>query len=1077
MKFRGFFLESKSLISIVCIFFSFYINAQRNNPLKEIDSLIALNEFVEAQKIIQEELRNIDNTILGHLVYPTGKIEFLQNPETKFKKALKLFSQIDSVKSSDSVLYQANLGMGLLYIDQGTVSNAQNYLETANALAKKLSDVTRMVESEYHLSELGLKLGDFGELVTHTDNAVNLIRKNKNIYFKLAPRIYNYKGSLMHFSSMPDSANYFFEKAIRAVDITNKNPEQTDYLPGTIYGNWFMVKQSAGMFDDAMDLTLKSINHYNTFLKKTNNHPLTEKVHGNLTISYRNLGSLYYDLGQKEKAKQIALLGYKHAKKHFLKNTIQYFGAALMVGESLLYNTDLDEAEKFLEEARASLNSIPGNNYSYRANLYGVLGDLAYRKGTYSEAVTNFKRTIDAYRKSNEQGFSQNEVYATINLARSHANLENYDKAESIINSALSKTVAIYGTDSYLANEVRIAKVKIVFDKKDYEATIKLSNQILESYESVAFNSTISKEFFSPNQLKLLLYLTKAKYETDSVKSAKSLNGTISFMNKALHSIETRKSLVATDEDVNVLLENSQELFDFGKELYYRLYERTKDKKYLEKLIELHESAIYHRIRTRLNLSKNQFAPESIRQKENEHREALNSFFNLDGETQFDVSKWKNTLALWQKHLSNIKDEYPRYYEMRYETVVTPLSDLQTKIPDNTTLVRYFFLKNNLSAVIITNDTMNIVPLSTDFSLDCINVVSKYQNNIGDVSECLYILYSLLWKPIENNINTKNIVIFPDRELFNLSFELLTSKKINSYRELGDNSLLNKHNITYNYSLLLLDKNRRTVEFEDDFVAYAPAFNESMKKEYQLAINDSINLDKTYLTLLPQPFSTDIAKRFSKRFRGESFLNRNASKTVFSNTANEHKIIHIGTHAESNNKSPELSRLIFAKNVSDSTNINDNYLYAYEIYNQNLNSNLAILTACETGKPTYKPGEGMISLAHAFNYAGSESILTSLWRIDEQSSTQILDYFYSYLEDGLPKGQALRLAKLDYLKTAEGRTLHPQYWAGLILMGDTSSIELFQPFPWLWVIGGIGFIFLLTVFLNQKRRKLKEKEN
>ena len=74
---------------------------------------------------------------------------------------------------------------------------------------------------------------------------------------------------------------------------------------------------------------------------------------------------------------------------------------------------------------------------------------------------------------------------------------------------------------------------------------------------------------------------------------------------------------------------------------------------------------------------------------------------------------------------------------------------------------------------------------------------------------------------------------------------------------------------------------------------------------------------------------------------------------------------------------------------------------------------MAILTACETGLPSYQPGEGMISLAHAFNYAGSKSILTSLWQIDEHSSAEILDSFYGYLENGLPKDEALRNAKLD----------------------------------------------------------------
>ena len=110
----------------------------------------------------------------------------------------------------------------------------------------------------------------------------------------------------------------------------------------------------------------------------------------------------------------------------------------------------------------------------------------------------------------------------------------------------------------------------------------------------------------------------------------------------------------------------------------------------------------------------------------------------------------------------------------------------------------------------------------------------------------------------------------------------------------------------------------------------------------------------------------------------------------------------------------------------------------------------------------------MISLAHAFNYAGSKSILTSLWQIDEQSSAEILDGFYGYLEAGLTKDEALKNAKLNYLKSAEGRTLHPQYWAGLILMGDPSPIELSKPFPWMWLLVGTIVLCLLFLFLKNK---------
>jgi CHAT domain-containing protein len=320
------------------------------------------------------------------------------------------------------------------------------------------------------------------------------------------------------------------------------------------------------------------------------------------------------------------------------------------------------------------------------------------------------------------------------------------------------------------------------------------------------------------------------------------------------------------------------------------------------------------------------------------------------------------------------------------------------------------------------------------------------------------------------------VIIFPDGELFNLSFDLLTANKIKSFKEFANKSLLAKYDISYNYSLLLLKKDRKMLEFENDMVAYAPGFNTKMKADYQIAITDSLELDHTYLTLLPQPFSTDLVSKFSKKFNGSSFLNKNASKQVFGRTAKEHKIIHLGTHAESNNASPELSRLIFAKNVGDSIDINNNYLYTYEIYDQDLSSNLAILTACETGKPTFQAGEGMISLAHAFNYAGSESILTSLWSIDEQSSNQIIALFYENLADGLSKDKALRKAKLEYLSTAEGRTTHPQYWAGLVLMGETAPLQLSGPPSWLWWIIGIAIGLLVLWLILKNRKSLPSKE-
>jgi hypothetical protein len=113
----------------------------------------------------------------------------------------------------------------------------------------------------------------------------------------------------------------------------------------------------------------------------------------------------------------------------------------------------------------------------------------------------------------------------------------------------------------------------------------------------------------------------------------------------------------------------------------------------------------------------------------------------------------------------------------------------------------------------------------------------------------------------------------------------------------------------------------------------------------------------------------------------------------------------------------------------------------------------------------------MISLAHAFNYAGSESILTGLWKIDEQASSLLVDNFYKELLKGLPKDQALRRAKLAYLKNNEGRMLAPQYWAGLVIMGDTAPVILQKRSSSIYIIIFGVIVFALSGFFIAKSLK------
>jgi CHAT domain-containing protein len=143
-------------------------------------------------------------------------------------------------------------------------------------------------------------------------------------------------------------------------------------------------------------------------------------------------------------------------------------------------------------------------------------------------------------------------------------------------------------------------------------------------------------------------------------------------------------------------------------------------------------------------------------------------------------------------------------------------------------------------------------------------------------------------------------------------------------------------------------------------------------------------------------------------------------------------------HALIDDENPMYSRLVFTQGIDT---LEDGNLHTFELYNMKLNHDLAVLSACNTGYGKLQKGEGIMSLARAFSYAGVPSVVTSQWQVNDQSSFELMDLFYEYLTKGLSKDEALQKAKIDYLQNTNGLTAHPYFWATHILIGDTTPIQ------------------------------------
>ncbi len=1065
---------------LLLLLFGAQISLAQNQPISHssyIKKLIENDSLKKAQQELAKQLdyyknqKNIDSLI--NYVLLVGNIKLVEdNQDLALKKTANF---VNHIKSFNSAFHskEALADLASLYSDFGNYKASYDILKEALELAKTISDEKKSGQ-ENILYSMGINARNFGDFALSKQllsDALQIRNNSKNKDYESEYLIYNAMGGVMWYSTKLDSAMVYFKEALKSLKLMDSTPYNRFYRTGIVRGNVAVLEQATGNIGQAIKTTEQVINDYQNFINLSKDDSQKAKALKFQLLNIDNLGSFYHSIGEFNRANNLIQYAYDQKLTHFKDDKRGILISLIILSQAKIGLRDFESAGTLLDEALTLIEENPSIDMYWQAAATITRAMVYDELGQVNKAQELYKKSEAQYRNSLKGDYTRDFLDELIEMSLFYSKTGSEDKA-----LALAQESYDYATSAQFKSNLQkfhhiLNLAEVYYNLKDYNQAITYSSEALNLFSGKDFKTSNTQDsiLLQYRKPKALLINAQSKYNTNTDKSEPFLKDLLQQIETGKAILDQRKSIIKSFDDLNLLITENDELFDFSKKLYLELYKKTKSETYLNQIITTHESSMYNRIRARLNL-KNDLAfaniPKTIVDREQNLKNRLNMALETDSETQLnDFFQINNE---WHVFQDSLKNHYPKYYSMRYASIEESLDNLQNQIPDKTTVVRYLFIENQLYAFVVTNINTNFRQLDTENLTSQIQFLGEDQSDFSKNSSAYFELYQQLWQPIVEFVRTKKVIIIPDDELFNLSFETLTPTQIKTFEDLKANSLLAKHNISYNFSLLLLNKAQKPSFYSDNFIGFAPQFSDEMKQDYLLAISDSLSLDKSYMTLLPQPFSATLTNDYSKIFKGSSFLNEQATKTLFSKQAKEHKIIHIGTHAESNNISPELSRLIFAK-TNESM---DNSLFTYEIYNLNLNSNLAILTACETGKPTYQSGEGMISLAHAFNYAGSESMLTSLWKIDEQSSNQILKLFYNNLSDGMSKDQALRQAKLDYIASAKGRTIAPQYWAGLVLIGDASPIDLNSSSNSLmfWLIG-LGILILLVLLYMTKLHK------
>jgi CHAT domain-containing protein len=620
--------------------------------------------------------------------------------------------------------------------------------------------------------------------------------------------------------------------------------------------------------------------------------------------------------------------------------------------------------------------------------------------------------------------------------------------------------------------ELFINRSEVYLAKQDYKKAIADHDSAIYYLTQYDKSPTLNALLMNTRHSLIYVYSDKAKALISIADKGEDNNGyqeALSLFDKIIAISDDIRADYITDEAKQTLAENIKPAYEKAIMLCQSLFQKTKDSRYLTQAFTFAENSRSMILSEYIRL--NNQLPKEL-QAENEKLKILEA--NL---------VQKNNIDDLQNYL-RLKRVFREKIKSINKSKILNISSIQHSLlkDGKIALIEYFVGDSALFVLTLTNDSLYLETLQNNTDIDKNvaslreSILSENNQNFNKNSNNLY--NQLFPKALQTGLNNINrLIIIPDGVLNYVPFDILAPQyqKLNNTRPLiiKEMDFLLKHfTISYapsaNFLIEGISMKKRTIGLTN-FMGFAPEYKAKDTIAEIYAMRTTLTREGAYA--LPQ--AQEEADGIHKIMGGEIYINKEANENTFKKIAHKSKILHLAMHAITDDTEPALSRLLFTKNNKDSLSEND--LTVAELNTMSLNADLAVLSACNTGSGKLSKGEGVMSISRAFQYAGVPSTIMSLWKVPDIETSKIMIDFYKNLKSGLPKDEALRKAKLNYLTNVKlDSKAAPLYWSAFVLSGSTDPISLESPTNNIYWITGIAcFAIILLSFLWKKFSKRK----
>jgi CHAT domain-containing protein/tetratricopeptide (TPR) repeat protein len=883
----------------------------------------------------------------------------------------------------------------------------------------------------------------------------------------------------------------------------------------SVYTDYGYTYGYAGDFEKSTDAFQKSLQ-------------MTIDLHGE---EYENLGDKYTDLcfsyvkkSEWEMAESVMKKAIELNIRHHGPEHISVLKCYNNLGFIYLEKFDSDQAIIYINKAIELIRNKFGEQHRSVGIGYMNLGASYYNKKDYGQALHYGELAVAHLRAS----IGENNPYLGIiyrNIANAQNHLGNPDAALAQHQKALELNRALYGEKhpevvksyQYLAGFHLEAKNYAIFHRYNTRA-IELASEILPEKHKVAAENFLQQGacFRETGKLqKSLTSLQKALYALapswegrdsephpgpEDVLSLRIYVDVLIEMSQAWHQRyevtgdETylqaaAEQIVYTDRAIDVLRADLQspaakemlaakatQFYEHAIAVAFAQHQKRPKEMLLNNVLQYMEKAKSMLLLETMESDGSTVSygiPDSLRIREQSLKQGMRFYQERIHEAMVQEDSAGRVLYennFFEKKrdydilMERLADRFPQYAGRHKSIQTVGITDIRQGLEPYGAYIGYFIGQKWGYTMFVSAAESRVFRFDTEGLQELLhNYMLSIRNN-KTAAETAHRLYTILLEPLSETMSAHavdHVVIAPDGLLHYIPFEALICEDPD--RSGKNHYLLERFTIWYAHTTAQFGEIVKRPK--STYLGFAPTYNVDANP---LLATRSAEDRRIAAGLTKLPMAVEEVKAAARMLRGNWMTGKQASEAAFKTMAPEARIIHLASHAIINDEQPMFSKLVFSMD-EDSTE--DGLLHTYELYNMQLDAELACLSACNTGFGRIRSGEGVMSLARGFMYAGVPNIMMSLWSVPDRSTARIMQYFYEALQSGDGKADALRAAKIRYLNEADVNTDNPYFWAALTLVGDNRPVGIHQGWRTIYWYAGLAALLAVAVLLFYRFRQ------